>query len=155
MKEDKYLKQAGVAEITLSYKPALNLIRQPRISTSADAFTVFRDKWDADQIDFVEQFKIMLLTRANNVIGIVEISKGSVTGTVADPKIILAAAIKSNACSIILCHNHPSGNLQPSKADEEITRKIKEAAKFFDLSVVDHLIISTTAYFSFAEAGLY
>src|SRR5204863_5482388 len=104
-------------------------------------------------IDFVEQFKVMLLTRANNVIGIVDISRGTVSSTVVDPKIILAAAINSNACAIILCHNHPSGSLKPSKADEEITRKVKEAAKFFDLRVMDHLIISKTGYFSFAEEG--
>jgi len=102
-----------------------------------------------------EVFAVVFLNRANKIKHYEVISEGGITGTVADPKIIVAAAIKSNACSIILCHNHPSGNLQPSKADEEITRKIKEAAKFFDLSVVDHLIVSKAAYFSFAEAGLY
>lgn len=151
----KQLKEIGVAEIHLSYKPSLHLIKQPRINTSHDAFVVFRDKWEADQIEFVEQFKVMLLTRANNVIGIVEVSKGTVSSTVVDPKIIIAAAINSNACGIILCHNHPSGNIQPSKADEEITIKIKEAAKFFDLKVIDHLVISKSGYFSFAEAGLW
>jgi DNA repair protein RadC len=154
MKKDTRLKESGVAEILLSYKPSLNLIKQPKITCSKDAFNVFRDKWDPNLIEFVEQFKVMLLTRANNVIGIVDVSKGTVCSTVVDPKIIIAAAINSNACSIILCHNHPSGNLQPSKADEEITRKIKEAAKFFDLSVMDHLVISKSGYFSFAEEGL-
>ena len=75
---------------------------------------------------FVEQFKVMLLNRANRVLGIFEVSNGSSTGTVADPKLIFAAAIKANACGIILAHNHPSGNLQPSKADIDLTRKVKE-----------------------------
>ena len=121
MKQNNLLKEAGVAEISLSYKPSLNLIKQPKIGTSNDAFIVFRDKWDPNLIDFVEQFKVMLLTRANNVIGIVDISRGTVCSTLVDPKIILAAAINTNACGIILCHNHASGNLKPSKADEEIT----------------------------------
>src|SRR3954471_21726653 len=136
MKQNNLLKEAGVAEISLSYKPSLNLIKQPKISTSQDAFVVFRDRWESGQIEFVEEFKVMLLTRANNVIGIVAVSKGTVCSTVVDPKIIIAAAINSNACSIILCHNHPSGNVKPSKADEEITIKIKEAARFFDLKVM-------------------
>jgi DNA repair protein RadC len=76
------------------------------------------------------------------------------TGTVADPRIILKKALEEEAVSIILCHNHPSGNLKPSKADEEITFKIRNAAKFFDIQVLDHIIVSTEGYFSFADDGM-
>src|SRR5258706_14253529 len=154
MKGDKILKQARVAEIKLTYRPALNLIEQPKIKTSSEAFVIFRDKWDPEKIGFVEEFKIMLLSRANNVIGIVPISTGNVSQTIADPKIILAAAIKANASGIVLCHNHPSGHLVPSSEDEALTRKIKEAAKDHDLSVLDHLIISRMSFYSFADEGI-
>jgi DNA repair protein RadC len=76
------------------------------------------------------------------------------TGTIADPRIILKKALEEEAVSIILCHNHPSGNLKPSKADEEITFKIRNAAKFFDIQVLDHIIVSTEGYFSFADDGM-
>ena len=76
------------------------------------------------------------------------------TGTVADPRIILKKALEEDAVSIILCHNHPSGNLKPSKADEELTYKIRNAAKFFDIQVLDHIIVSTEGYYSFADDGI-
>jgi DNA repair protein RadC len=101
-----------------------------------------------------EEFKVLLLNRGNKVIGIYEASAGGLTGTVADPRLILAAAIKSLAVSIILSHNHPSGNLKPSRADEELTQKIKVAANYHDIKVIDHIIITSEAYYSFAEEGL-
>jgi DNA repair protein RadC len=83
-----------------------------------------------------------------------DVSSGGITGTVADPRIILAAAVKCCAVNIILAHNHPSGSLKPSRADEQLTVKIKEAARFLDITVLDHIIVSTEGYFSFAEEGL-
>jgi len=76
------------------------------------------------------------------------------TGTVADPTLILAAALKGGAVNIILCHNHPSGNLKPSVADEQLTAKIKKAAQYFDIKVLDHIIITSESYYSFADEGL-
>lgn len=96
----------------------------------------------------------MYLNRANRVIGIHRHSTGGVAGTVVDTKQILAVALKSNASSLILCHNHPSLNLQPSQADLEITRKIKQAAQTMDLSLLDHLIITSEGYYSFADEGV-
>lgn len=150
MKKEKIL---GVAEVKLSYTPALHLIKQPRITNSADAYVVFRDKWDPASIEFVEEFKVMLLSKANNVIGIVSISKGGVAGTIADPKVILVSAIQANAPNLMLCHNHPSGSLKPSQADIDLTKKIKEAARLLDLTLLDHLIISRMSYYSFADEG--
>ena len=82
------------------------------------------------------------------------ISRGGITGTVADPRIILKKAVEEGATSIVLSHNHPSGNLKPSRADEELTQKIKQAASFFDIRVLDHVIVSDEGYYSFADEGL-
>ena len=107
-----------------------------------------------DRIELLEDFKIMLLNQANRVLGLFQLSRGGITGTVADPRLIFGAAIKACATTIILSHSHPSGNLQPSRADEELTIKIREGGKFLDIRVADHIILSTAGYFSFADEGL-
>lgn len=102
----------------------------------------------------LEQFKVVLLSRANKVLGIIQISSGGIAGTVADPKLIFASALKACASSIILAHNHPSGNLGPSQADIQLTRKIKAGGELLDISVLDHVILSSEGYFPFADEGL-
>lgn len=144
-----------VAEIELIYKSKVKASERPKVTTSRDAFNLFKQNWDENKIEFIEQFKVLFLNRGNKVLGIFELSSGGVTGTVADPKLVFTAALKLNACHIILCHNHPSGNLKPSQADEALTQKIKEAGRYLDLPVVDHLIISgEDYYYSFADEGL-
>lgn len=101
-----------------------------------------------------EVFAVLFLNRANKINHFQVVSQGGITGTVADPRIILKRALEEDAVSIILCHNHPSGALKPSRADEELTLKIKEAARYFDIKVLDHLIVSEEGYFSFADEGL-
>jgi DNA repair protein RadC len=101
-----------------------------------------------------EVFAVLFLNRANKINHFQIISAGGITGTVADPRVILKKALEEDAVSLILCHNHPSGSLKPSRADEELTQKIKEAAKYFDIKVLDHLIVSEDGYFSFADEGL-
>ncbi|MBX3254608.1 MAG: DNA repair protein RadC [Chitinophagaceae bacterium] len=101
-----------------------------------------------------EVFVVVFLNRSNKIKHTEIISKGGITGTVADPRIILKKALEEEAVSIILCHNHPSGSLRPSRADEALTAKIKEAALFFDIRVADHIIVSEEGYFSFADEGL-
>jgi DNA repair protein RadC len=101
-----------------------------------------------------EVFAVLFLNRANKINDFKIISEGGITGTVADPRIILKKALEEDAVSLILCHNHPSGSLKPSRADEELTFKIKEAAKYFDIKVLDHLIVSDDGYFSFADEGI-
>ncbi|HMC98772.1 MAG TPA: DNA repair protein RadC, partial [Ferruginibacter sp.] len=100
-----------------------------------------------------EVFAVIFLNRANKINHFEIISKGGLTGTIADPRVILKKALESGATSIVLCHNHPSGNLQPSIADEEITKKIKAAAVYFDIKVIDHIIVSEEGYYSFADEG--
>ena len=101
-----------------------------------------------------EVFAVVFLNRANKIISFQIISTGGLTGTVADPRVILKRAIEAEACSIVLSHNHPSGSLKPSRADEDLTQKIKLAAAYLDIKVVDHIIVSDEGYFSFADEGL-
>lgn len=101
-----------------------------------------------------EVFAVIFLNRANKVKHFEVVSQGGITGTVADPRIILKKAIEEEAVSIILCHNHPSGSLKPSRADEELTHRIKEAASLLDIRVIDHIIVSEGGYYSFADDGL-
>jgi len=102
----------------------------------------------------MERFVVVYLNRANKIIRCDTISEGGITGTVADPRIILKKALDYHAVSLILCHNHPSGNLKPSKADELLTNKIKNAAAFLDIQVLDHIIVSEEGYYSFADEGM-
>jgi DNA repair protein RadC len=124
---------------------------KPVVSTSADVASylqiLLRDYKH-------EVFAVLFLNRSNKINHFQIISEGGITGTVADPRIILKKALEEDAVSLILCHNHPSGSLKPSRADEELTLKIKEAAKYFDIKVLDHLIVSDDGYYSFADEGL-
>jgi DNA repair protein RadC len=101
-----------------------------------------------------EVFAVAYLNQANRINHLEIISKGGITGTVADPRVILKKAILEDAVNLIICHNHPSGSLKPSRADQELTKKLKEAAKLFDISLFDHIIVSESGYFSFADAGI-
>lgn len=146
----------NVSEIDIVFKKKSNckVSQRPLIESSMDCYKVCLHYWNLDKIDLLEEFKVLYLNRSNRVLQILPISQGGITGTVADPRLILAGAIKVAACSMILVHNHPSGNLKPSRADEELTAKIKEAAKYFDIKVLDHLIISTEGYYSFNDEGI-
>ena len=100
-----------------------------------------------------EVFAVLFLNRANKINHFEIISEGDITGTVADPRVILRKALEEDAVNIILCHNHPSGSLKPSRADEQLTAKIKEAARYLDITVLDHIIVSEDGYYSFADEG--
>lgn len=143
-----------VAEVELVYKTKIKASERPKITSSKDMYEVLKQIWDENKMEMQEQFKVIFLNRANRVTGVYETSTGGLTGTVADPRLILADALKSLAVSIILSHNHPSGNLKPSRADEELTQKIKAAASYHDIMVIDHIIISSEGYYSFADEGL-
>ncbi len=122
-----------------------------KVTTSLDTAAVFKPLLsDLPH----EEFWVLLLNRNNLIIDKIMVSQGGISGTIIDVRIIMKMALDKLASSIILCHNHPSGNLIPSEADKEITKKIKEAGKFMDIPVLDHLIIGNDAYFSFADEGL-
>ena len=154
--EQNFNKEAltKVAEVELVYKSKVKASDRPVVHSSTDAANILRILWEEGKMELVEQFKVLFLNRSNKVICIYNLSSGGVTGTVADPKLIFMAALRVNAVSIILCHNHPSGSLKPSKADEELTQKIKQAGNFLDIKVLDHVILSSESYLSFADEGL-
>jgi DNA repair protein RadC len=99
------------------------------------------ENWDLDSIEHIEEFKLLLMNRSNSVLGFMPVSKGGLSGSVTDVRLIYQGAIKANASGIIICHNHPSGNLNPSESDTKITQKIKEAGNLIDIQLIDHLII--------------
>lgn len=154
MENTKETRQYQVAEIQLIYKSNVKPSLRPKISHSKDAYNVLIENWDSSKLELLEQFKVMLTNRANKVLGIFEVSTGGISGTVADPKLIFAAAIKAAATGIILSHNHPSGNLKPSQADIDLTRKLKEGGKFLEIQILDHIIVTSEGYYSFADEGL-
>ncbi|HEV7330452.1 MAG TPA: JAB domain-containing protein [Flavisolibacter sp.] len=143
-----------VAEVELIYKSKVEASDRPLISSSLDTYHVLKELWEEGKMDLVEQFKVLFPNRANRVLCLFNVSSGGITGTVADPRLIYTAALKVNAVSLILSHNHPSGALKPSRQDKELTQKIKGAGAFLDIKVLDHLILSSEEYYSFADEGL-
>lgn len=141
-----------LSEISINYKPNIKLSELPKVITSRDAENQFRALW-SDKMQHVEEMYMMVLNRANRVLGYSLISKGGISGTVVDLKIIFQTALKSNASSIILAHNHPSANLKPSEADIRITRNVREAGKILEIPLLDHLIITSEGFYSFADEG--
>ncbi|MFW6043548.1 MAG: RadC family protein [Marinilabiliaceae bacterium] len=124
---------------------------RPQVRKSEDVFSIMQPVL-ADLPH--EEFWVLVLNQANKVINRFNVSKGGISGTVIDVRIIMEKALYQHASSLILCHNHPSGNSQPSKADTDITRKLKEAGKILDIRVLDHVIVAENRYFSFADEGL-
>jgi DNA repair protein RadC len=143
-----------IAEIQVSYHPHFKAAERPQISGSNDAYSILHDNWDLDTIELKEHFNILLLNRANRVLGIYEVSSDGMAGTVVDPKLIFGTALKAGASYIVLSHNHPSGNLKPSTEDITITKKLEAAGKLLDLLIIDHIIITSLGYLSFQDEGL-
>ncbi len=145
----------NIPMVKLSYFNEVTSIQTNKIACSRQAFEHLASLYEVGQLAHIERFFILLLNRNNKVLGAHMVSMGGVGGTVVDPKIIFQAALLANASGIILCHNHPSGNLTPSQPDIDITKKVKEAGKFLDILVSDHLILSPEGkYFSFADEGM-
>ena len=140
-----------VAALELGVRRNMAIKKKNTIKQSSDVAAYLQAELGHKQM---ESFVVVYLNRANHIIRQEIISEGGITGTVADPRIILKKALDHHAVSIILCHNHPSGNLKPSKADEQLTNKIKNAAAFLDIQVMDHIIVSEEGYYSFADEGL-
>jgi DNA repair protein RadC len=128
-----------------------DIINKKKIEGSKDVFELFQPI--LGDLPY-EEFWILLLNRSNKIIDKYKISQGGVSGTIIDMRLILKNAIEKLASSIILCHNHPSENMKPSEPDIKITKKLKEAAKIMDISVIDHVIITDSSYYSFADEGI-
>ena len=143
-----------ISEVKLVYSRKVRANDRPQVSASQDAYVLFRENWDDLTINLNEQFKVMLLDRNNRCMGISTVSSGGVSGTVVDPKLIFALALKGRACQLIVAHNHPSGNLSPSNQDFQITKRLCDVGKCLDLEVLDHLILTDESYYSMAVEGL-
>jgi DNA repair protein RadC len=142
-----------VAEIQLIYKTKVKASERPYITSSKTVYQLALQCWNPDTIEFFEEFKILLLNQSNKVLGMYEVSSGGISGTSVDLRMIFAAALNANAVSLIMIHNHPSGQVKPSAADRQITRKVKEAGKIMDITLMDHLIITPETYYSFVDEG--
>lgn len=141
-----------IREVQVSYQPLKGKLFQ--VKSADNAFEYFSRAYDESTIGLYEEFMVLLLNRANRVMGCLKLSKGGLTGTVVDLRILYGTALKAMASSIIIAHNHPSNNLVPSQEDRDLTRKIKDAGKLLDIHLLDHLILGTDDNFiSFANEG--
>jgi len=140
-------------QITLKLKKGE--VMNCQIKTSKDAADLFRKIWDSDSLEIYESVICIFLNRQNNTIGWFKVSQGGLSGSVIDNKLILSTALNCLASGIILAHNHPSGNLTPSESDKVVTNKLKEGCKIFDISLLDHIILTNEdGYYSFADDGI-
>ena len=142
-----------VSEVEISYKNRVPYSQRQKITTSHSAYEVLTQLFPADTIDYRETFIVLYLNRASQVLGYSIISQGGTTSTVVDTKMVVQTALLANASCILLAHNHPSGNLRPSQEDNRLTDKIREAAKLFDIAVLDHIIITNESFYSFSDNG--
>lgn len=159
IKDFQKIKGIGIAKaITISAALELgrrrsggNMLQRTKVSSSKEIANYLRSilKDNSNEV-----FAVLFLNQANKIKNFKIMSKGGITGTVADPRIILKHALDEGATSLVLSHNHPSGNLNPSRADQELTNKIKQAASYFDIKILDHIIVSDEGHFSFADEGL-
>ena len=140
-----------VGEVELTYKSTSKT--RSEIYSSEDAYKVLLPTYKEGTICYTEYFKVLFLNQANQVLGYTLISEGGITETCADVRVILQAALLTNSVAIILAHNHPSGSMKPSRQDMEITKQVKDAARFMRITVTDHLILTDAGYYSFADEG--
>ncbi len=140
-----------LAEIQVSYHPKTS--DKPLINSSQNAYDLIKPLYNEDILQYKEIFMVLYLNRSNRVLGYHIHSIGSDIGTVVSVKQVIGIALKVNACSLILVHNHPSGNTKPSEQDIELTKRIKEAAGLFEIKVLDHLIIGDE-YYSMSDDGV-
>lgn len=146
---------SNIAEVEVTYRPRISPTKLPRCDNSVALFECFWNSWDLNRLNIQEHFNVMFLNYANRALGIYPLFKGAMSSVQVDVRLIFAAALKANAAKIAIAHNHPSGDLKPSDADRNVTRRIKDLAALFDIKLLDHLIISSDRlYYSFADEGL-
>ena len=142
-----------VGEVELSYKSNIKHSERMKVTCSKDAYKVLKATYRDGTMEHKEYFKILLLNKGRDVLGYTQISEGGISSTIVDVRVILQIAILCNASSIILAHNHPSGNLKPSNEDKELTTQTIKAAKLMNIQVSDHIILSEEEYYSFSDEG--
>lgn len=141
-----------VGEVKLSYKP--KNISKYNVTCSEDAYKYLLSTYKKGTICYKEYFKALFLNQANQVLGYTLISGGGLTETTADVRLIFQAALLTNSVALILAHNHPSGNLKPSPEDIRLTKQVRDAAQLMRIKILDHIILSDTEYYSFADEGM-
>lgn len=144
-------KSSCLSEIEVSYKTKVKVSDRPKITDAESAYKILQEVYNPSKIEHVEEFVILLLNRANAVLGWAKISTGGVSGTVCDPKVIFQIALNANASAIVLSHNHPSGNTRPSHQDIELTKRIQEIGKILEISILDHIIVTSESYRSMSN----
>jgi DNA repair protein RadC len=143
----------NIAEIELSYKPSI--ANKPIIASSYDAYLVLKEFYPKETIHLQEYFIVAYLNRFNRVLGVLVLSKGGITGTLADIRLVFGKALKAAASGLVISHNHPSGNLKLSDRDKEVTKKIRDAGDILDIKLMDHIIVGHEGqYLSFSDEGL-
>ncbi len=150
-----------ISEIELRYKP--NRLTNGengengetiKINSSKDSSRLLRTTWNTETIEYYEELKVIYLDTSNQVLGILPMSKGGLNATIADVRMIYQGALKANAQGIIVSHNHPSGRLEPSETDKQLTKKLKAAGDLLDIKLLDHIIITKESYMSFLDNNL-
>lgn len=147
------MKNNIVSEVELTYKNNVPYNQRQKISNSQGAYEILTNLFPENTMDYRETFIVLYLNRANQVLGYSVISQGGTSSTTVDIKMVIQTALLANASCIMLAHNHPSGNLHPSSDDNKITNRIIEAARLFDITVLDHIIITNESYYSFTDNG--
>jgi DNA repair protein RadC len=142
-----------VAEVELSYRNRVPNKDRKRIMDSYSAYKILRNNYSDDTIDYRETFKVLYMNQGCQVLGCFTISEGGITNTLADVRMILQGALLTNAVAMVLAHNHPSGSTRPSRQDDEITRKVVDAARLLDIKVADHIILTSEDFYSYNDEG--
>lgn len=148
------MKTNNIAEIQISYSPTIEKQFRIRITKSSQAYESLLNSWNKNTLELQEEFKIILLNNANEILGIHSLSKGSTNGVNVDMKLLFAVVLKSCATSIIVAHNHPSGILKASESDIAITKKIKKAGELLDISLLDHIIVTKDGFYSMVDDNI-
>ncbi|MCD8429083.1 JAB domain-containing protein [Tenacibaculum finnmarkense genomovar ulcerans] len=142
----------NIAEVKVSY--TINNTEKLKVTNSKSSYGFLLACWNKNTLELQEEFKVLLLNRNNQVLGVYLLSKGGTASSIVDVKLLFSVALKCNTHGIILAHNHPPGNLTPSKSDKDITTKIINASKLLDMKILDHIIVTKDDYYSFADNGL-
>jgi DNA repair protein RadC len=149
-----YKKAFMIQEMEIVYSPSRSVVNRPKITTSQSAYSLLKKLYNPNTISCQEEFMVLYLNNSNTPLGVYKASKGGITGTTADVRLIMAMALKSMATCIIISHNHPSGNLSPSTADKVLTTKIKTACNVFEITLLDHIIVTPhSGFYSFCDEG--
>jgi len=144
----------SVSEIELLYHNKVPAAQRPAIKSSQAAYDLLLDVWDLNKIELVEQTNMLLLDSSKRCLGVSRISTGGITHCIIDPRIVFSTALTARAHGIILAHNHPTENLKPSQPDIDLSKKLHNGSKLLDIRMIDHIILSRSNYFSFADNGL-